>query len=313
MAKSSVVRYSVSNNLLALYGFMMLILFFHTSSRPALAEDIYGCAKKNGNLRLVYGPGQCHDTEREVFWPDVTNYQQQIDALNSRVSTLEQLVGVINKPPMVNAGLDQRILLSWKANLNGTATDQDNLFEPLTSSWTQASGPGTASFADPAALNTAVSFDQVGEYTLRLTAFDGLSHASDEMKVTVYPDNDPPSVSLISPKGDIWNWVQQSDGRYKCEGVAQITVTDDGLPEPLVVHWSLGELPSQMVCGFNDPNPGSPVYIQSMTDDSSPITTVTTYQNCGAPNLAMFLLTYSVTDGFFNEVHQTQITCRFPY
>ncbi len=51
--------------------------------------------------------------------------------------------------------------------------------------WSQVSGPGTATFADPAAANTSVSFSATGSYVLRVSANDGQTSASDEITVGV--------------------------------------------------------------------------------------------------------------------------------
>jgi hypothetical protein len=47
------------------------------------------------------------------------------------------------------------------------------------------SGPGTATFADPNAVDTTASFSAAGTYVLRLTASDSLLSASDDVTVTV--------------------------------------------------------------------------------------------------------------------------------
>jgi hypothetical protein len=57
------------------------------------------------------------------------------------------------------------------ATLDGTASDLDD--DPLTTSWSVVSGPGTVTFGNAAAVDTTATFTQVGEYTLRLTATDG--------------------------------------------------------------------------------------------------------------------------------------------
>jgi FtsP/CotA-like multicopper oxidase with cupredoxin domain len=93
-----------------------------------------------------------------------------------------------NQAPVVNAGTDQTITLPMSATLAGTATD-DGLPNPpatLTTTWT-ASGPGTVTFGDPAALNTTASFSVDGVYVLTLTADDGALTASSQITITVNP------------------------------------------------------------------------------------------------------------------------------
>jgi len=109
-----------------------------------------------------------------------------------------------NRPPSVDAGPDQAIELSQAAVLDGTVSD-DGLPEPasLTLSWSQASGPGTGYFADPAAADTSASFSDLGTYVLRLTASDGELEAFDEVTVAVVdPATSAVAESRVSAKAD---------------------------------------------------------------------------------------------------------------
>jgi hypothetical protein len=92
-----------------------------------------------------------------------------------------------NQPPTVNAGADQTVALTSAAALDGTVTD-DGLPNPpaaVTTEWTSASGPGTVTFTDPAAVDTTATFSAAGTYVLRLTASDSLASASDDVTVVV--------------------------------------------------------------------------------------------------------------------------------
>lgn len=103
---------------------------------------------------------------------------------------------VANQPPAVNAGPDQAITLPASATLEGVVTD-DGLPNPpaaVTSNWSQLSGPGTVTFADPASPASTATFSEPGTYELRLTADDGALTASDEVTVTVEPA--PPTTIL---------------------------------------------------------------------------------------------------------------------
>lgn len=93
----------------------------------------------------------------------------------------------VNQAPNVEAGSDQTTSVVNGAALSGTVTD-DGLPNPpgaVTSLWSQVSGPGTATFGSPGAVNTSASFDLVGTYVLRLTANDGEFTSFDELTVTV--------------------------------------------------------------------------------------------------------------------------------
>ncbi len=56
---------------------------------------------------------------------------------------------------------------------------------PVTTMWSQASGPGAAEFDDPCALETAVGFDTAGLYVITLTADDGTYQSHETLTVTV--------------------------------------------------------------------------------------------------------------------------------
>jgi hypothetical protein len=106
--------------------------------------------------------------------------------------------GLLDQPPMVNAGPDQTIQYPNQVNLGGTVTDTTLPYPPgyLTSTWSQRSGPGTVSFGNPLFTHTTAQFSQVGTYVLRLTASDGLLQAYDE--VTVMVTASPPPASPVN-------------------------------------------------------------------------------------------------------------------
>ncbi len=102
-----------------------------------------------------------------------------------------------NQSPMVNAGNDQTIT-DFSVLLDATAND-DGLPAPpaaLTYTWSQVSGPGTATFSDPNAEDTTVNFPNgvFGEYVFSLEASDSELSSSDEVTVTVV---EPPEFSTI--------------------------------------------------------------------------------------------------------------------
>lgn len=96
-----------------------------------------------------------------------------------------------NLPPTVDAGRDQTITLPSQANLNGTVSDDGLPSGTLARAWTKIAGPGAVTFSAPNAGATTAAFSVAGQYTLRLTATDGLSTALDELVVTVNPAPTP--------------------------------------------------------------------------------------------------------------------------
>jgi hypothetical protein len=100
-----------------------------------------------------------------------------------------------NTAPRVNAGPDQTVTLPAGATLDGTVADDGRLLSSPRVTWSKTSGPGTVTFANPAAVDTRASFSQVGTYVLRLTADDGALVADDELTVEVVPEP-PPSLDV---------------------------------------------------------------------------------------------------------------------
>ncbi len=143
-------------------------------------------------------------------------------------------------PPLttgrVDAGPDQTITLPDGAVLDGTVTD-DGLPDPpgtVRTTWSQVSGPGTATFADANAVDTTASFSEVGAYVLQLTADDGELTDSDDVTIRVNPEpsaNQPPAVDAGTDQT-----ITLPD-----DAVLDGTVTDDGLPDPpgvVTTTWS---------------------------------------------------------------------------
>ena len=102
-----------------------------------------------------------------------------------------------NQAPIVSAGDDQTTL-NFTAFLDATVND-DGLPNPpagLTFSWTQVSGPGTATFSDPNAEDTTVTLPNgvFGEYVFSLDASDSELSNNDEVSVTV---NEPSEFDTI--------------------------------------------------------------------------------------------------------------------
>jgi hypothetical protein len=101
--------------------------------------------------------------------------------------------GQQNQGPTVNAGADQTIVLSAHAQLSGVVSDDGlPVGSVVTSVWSQVSGPGVVTFADPTVPVTTATFSAPGVYVLRLTATDSELTASDDVVITVNRGNHPP-------------------------------------------------------------------------------------------------------------------------
>ena len=138
---------------------------------------------------------------------------------------------VVNQPPTANAGGDQTIELPNPANLTGAASDDGYPFgSALAAVWSKVSGDGNVVFANPNAAQTPASFSSSGIYVLRLTATDGQLFASDDVIITVQPENQSPTVSAGEDRTiELPNTVSLSG-----------TASDDGYPvgSNLSVQWS---------------------------------------------------------------------------
>ena len=105
-----------------------------------------------------------------------------------------------NLPPVVDAGRSQTVRLADGADLQGVVTDDGLLFtHPLTSKWTQVSGPGWVTFASPSNPVTHANFTESGDYVLQLSAEDG-QYVTDSQVTILVRDSDattnqPPVVS----------------------------------------------------------------------------------------------------------------------
>ena len=67
--------------------------------------------------------------------------------------------------------------------LKGSVVDPDG--RVLKTSWSKVSGPGSVVFAEPTNSVTTVTFSELGDYILRLSADDGTGQAYNDLKITV--------------------------------------------------------------------------------------------------------------------------------
>ncbi len=168
-----------------------------------------------------------------VYLLRLTANDTQLSSSSDIVITVQSANGA-NQPPVVSAGPDLSIVLPTNSVvLKGEASDDGLPSGQLNTTWTQLTGPVTASIASPNSLSTQVTFAATGTYTFQLTASDTQLNSSASLTVVVYPasaKNQPPYVNagpdqtVILPNGLLLN------------GVA----VDDGLPNgTLLVGWQV--------------------------------------------------------------------------
>ena len=118
-------------------------------------------------------------------------YVLQLTASDGELATSDTVTvtvipsGAINQAPVVDAGPDQTIALPAGASLVGSVTDDGLPGSDVTTTWSEVSGPGNVTFADPTSTSTTATFSAAGTYVLQLAANDGVLSSSDTVTVTV--------------------------------------------------------------------------------------------------------------------------------
>lgn len=143
---------------------------------------------------VVFANPAAAETTATFDVASATPYVLRLTASDSLLTSVDEMTVTVsaNQPPLVDAGPDAAVTLPAAASLQGTASD-DGLPAggALTVTWSQDSGPGTASFAPPDAVTSTATFSAPGTYVLRLTASDSLLAASDTLTVVASPPAGP--------------------------------------------------------------------------------------------------------------------------
>ena len=140
----------------------------------------------------------------------------------------------------------------------GCTVSDDGYPQPVTLQWTQASGPGTATFETPTATSTAVTFSADGVYVLKVAATDGQFTVSDQVTVIVG--------AAIAPA----DWVTQ-DMTPSVSLRGQTSVTGAGFT--LIGTGS----------GYNSTTDAAHVMVQQATGNSTVIARLNTLSGTSAP------------------------------
>ena len=96
----------------------------------------------------------------------------------------------VNLPPVVRAGPSPAIMASGSLKLSGSFRDVGPVAASQAAGWTawrKISGPGHVSFANRFALDTEVTFSEVGTYRLELQGSDGAHLVRDLVEVRYVP------------------------------------------------------------------------------------------------------------------------------
>ncbi len=137
--------------------------------------------------------------------------------------------------PTVDAGASQNILVTSSAVLDGTVTD-DGLPNPVTTTWSVYSGPGSVTFGDASAIDTTATFSTSGNYWLQLEATDTQFTATDYVHIVV----NPVTVTLAATAD-----TYISDGKKTSNYGAASSLIADGNPDfGALLKWDLSSIPA---------------------------------------------------------------------
>jgi len=135
----------------------------------------------------VFSDGSVQDVIGRLVGPDT------LSMVGAGTSWIMVRISTPNAPPTVSAGDDQTVCSEpGSVELVGTADDDGEPDDALTTEWTLLSGPGEVEFEDAAALDTTATFSAAGEYELQLEAGDTELTASDTVVITIQ-ENTPPT------------------------------------------------------------------------------------------------------------------------
>jgi hypothetical protein len=157
-----------------------------TDDSQVQATPTTAWSKVSGPGTVTFGnPAQVDTT---ATFSQAGSYTLRLTAHDGALSASDDVVVEVqpapNANPVVSAGTDQHIRMPAAASLDGTLVSPGSP-GAITYAWTEASGPGTVSFAAPHELDTTATFSQAGTYLLQLTASNGVLEASDQVQVTV--------------------------------------------------------------------------------------------------------------------------------
>ena len=159
---------------------------------PTDSRITHTWSKQSGLGTVTFADANAIDTT--ATFSTVGTYVLRLTAGDTDLSAHDEVTVVVNPPrqnaaPRVEAGPDRRAV--WPATtvgLHGAVVDDElPAGATVNQTWSQASGPGTVSFADPHAASTAATFSTTGTYVLRLTAGDSALTGSDDVTVAIHP------------------------------------------------------------------------------------------------------------------------------
>jgi uncharacterized protein YaiE (UPF0345 family) len=172
-------------------------IYFTATGKRVFDASIEG-TKVLDNYDIVARAGGAYTAKTETFTASVSDGVLNINfsslagdggVNNAKVAAIEVLSATsTNQVPVANAGPDKTITLPTNAvSLQGSGSDPDGTIAAY--SWTQVSGPGTATFSSKTTAQPTVSALVQGTYTFSLVVTDnqGARSTADGVTVTVNP------------------------------------------------------------------------------------------------------------------------------
>lgn len=138
---------------------------------------------------VVLAPGSSEPARMNLYFVtrgvDNDGHPTENDGMLYEMSVDLSPIG--NLSPMVSAGPNQAVTLPSQATLTGSVVDDGLPGGTLTTTWSQISGPTSATIASPSSQTTTVGFSQAGTYVFSLAADDSALQTTDEVTVFVAP------------------------------------------------------------------------------------------------------------------------------
>lgn len=131
------------------------------------------------------------------YWFYVTAFNTA--GLESDPSTVLTYTTPVNAAPTVTLGADRIAIIPGTHSITADATDDYLPATSLTKTWTQLSGPATASITGGTTLTPQFTFPSPGTYSLRVTVNDGNASASDTVNVYAYQQVASPPPGTVVP------------------------------------------------------------------------------------------------------------------
>lgn len=248
-----------------------------------LAAVNTGWVKVRGPGQVTFEDPSAVQTTAEFSAPGI--YDVRLEANDGELTAIDYLtinVTATSQAPLVDAGVDQTVLLATEVLLDGTVTD-DGSPSDLTTTWVSVSGPSLVTFADPAAEDTSVSFTVPGTYVLQLEANNGETSGSDLVTINVEAPNEAPQVDAGASQTVLITNGVALDG----------TVTDDSLPSS----------PGTVATTWNKlSGPGDVTF-----EDSGAVDTTATFSEAGT-----YVLSLEAHDGELMANDEVTITVESP-